>query len=111
MQDTLSDLRMAIRMFRRNPGTSLVIVATLALAIGAATIGFAFADFALFRGIPVDDPKTVVSVVFNDTRGSNTRVRVSMPDYLDIRERSRTLERVSVMRQAVAPLIGRAIAD
>ena len=38
----------------------LPIVATLALAIGAATIGFAFADLALFRGLPVDDNAKVV---------------------------------------------------
>jgi hypothetical protein len=37
-------LRTAFRMLHRTPGTSALIVATLALAIGAATIGFAFAD-------------------------------------------------------------------
>ena len=55
LMDLTSDLRTAFRMLRRNPGTSGLIVSTLALAIGAATIGFAFADLALFRGLPVDD--------------------------------------------------------
>ena len=53
--DIRGDLRTAIRMVLRNPGTSTLIVMTLALAIGAATIGFTFADLALFRGLPVDD--------------------------------------------------------
>ncbi len=103
--DLRSDLRTAVRMFVRNPGTSTIIVFTLAIAISAATIGFAFADLALFRGLPVDDPSRVVSVFASDAHGSNPRARMSGPDYLDYRERARGLERVSVMRQGSAPLI------
>ncbi|MGH9384373.1 MAG: ADOP family duplicated permease [Vicinamibacterales bacterium] len=103
--DLKSDLRTALRMFVRNPGTSTIIVFTLAVTIAAATIGFAFADLALFRGLPVDDPSRVVSIFASDTRGSNPRARVSGPDYLDYRERAKSLERVAVMRQGAAPLI------
>jgi putative ABC transport system permease protein len=99
------DLRTALRMLQRNPGTSSLIVATLALAIGAATIGFAFADFALFRGLPVDDTSRVVSVFVSDTRGSNPRSRVSAADLLDYRVRTTTLEQLSGMREGRVPLI------
>ena len=58
--DLRGDLRTALRMMQRNPGTSSLIVATLAVAIGVSTIGFAFADLALFRGLPVDDHAKVV---------------------------------------------------
>lgn len=105
LHDLTSDLRSALRMFRHNPGTSSLIVMTLALAIGASTIGFAFADLALFRGLPVDDPSRVVSIFASDTHGSNPRARVSAPDYIDYRDRSQTLERVSSFRQGRAPLI------
>jgi putative ABC transport system permease protein len=100
-----SDFKTAFRMLHRNPGTSAVIVATLALAIGAATIGFAFADFALFRGLPVNDPSRVVSVFTSDTRGSNPRARVSAPDLLDLRARNTTLVHLSGMREGRVPLI------
>ena len=103
--DLTGDLRTAVRMLQRNPGTSSLIVATLALAIGAATIGFAFADLALFRGLPVDDNSKVVSVFASDTHGSNFRARVSAPDLLDYRARTTTLEQLSAMRDARAPLI------
>jgi putative ABC transport system permease protein len=103
--DLRSDLRTAFRMFVRNPGTSTIIVFTLAVTIGAATVGFAFADLALFRGLPVDDNSKVVSIFASDTRGSNPRARVSAPDYLDYRERAKNLERVAVMRQGSAALI------
>jgi putative ABC transport system permease protein len=105
LHDLMSDLRSALRMFRRNPGTSSLIVTTLALAIGAATIAFAFADLALFRGLPVDDPRRVVSIFASDMHGENRRTRVSAPDYLDYRDRSQTLERISAFRQGRAPLI------
>lgn len=99
------DFKTARRMLHRSPGTSSLIVATLALAIGAATIGFAFADFALFRGLPVDDASRVVSVFASDTHGSNPRARVSAPDLLDYRARTTTLEHLSGMRDVRVPLI------
>jgi len=100
--DFRGDLRTAWRMLLRNPGTSLLIVATLALAISTATIGFSFADLILFRGIPADDPKVVVSVFASDIKGSNPRMRTSALDYLAFRDRATSLERVSVMRPLVS---------
>ncbi len=105
LMDLSSDLRTAFRMLHRNPGTSGLIVATLALAIGAATIGFAFADFALLRGLPVDDNSKVVSFSVSDPHGPSFRARVSAPDLLDYRARTTTLEQLSAMRDARAPLI------
>src|SRR5215218_6462098 len=92
--DLRGDVRMAFRMVRRNPGTSILIVATLAIAIGTATIGFAFADLALFRGLPVDDNAKVVSFLASDTHGATFRGRVSAPDLLDYRARTTTLEQL-----------------
>ena len=71
----------------------------------AATIGFAFADLALFRGLPVDDNSKVVSIFVSDTHGSNFRARVSAPDLLDYRARTTTLEQLSAMRDGRAALI------
>ena len=90
-----SDIRTAFRGFSRAPGTSALIVFTLAFAIAAATIGFSVADLALFRGLPVDDNSKVVSLFVSDTHGSNFRARVSAPDLLDYRARSTTLDQLS----------------
>lgn len=100
-----SDFKSAFRGLRRAPGTSALIVATLAIAIGAATIGFTFADLALLRGLPVDDPSRVVSVFASDTRGSNPRARVSGADFLDYQAQLQSLERMSAFREGRAPLI------
>lgn len=103
--DLTTDLKTAVRNFTRAPGTSALIVLTLAFAIGAATIGFAFADLALLRGLPVDDPSRVVSIFASDQQGSNPRARVSGPDFLDYAARSTTLEKMAIMRDGRAPLI------
>ena len=105
MFEASSDVKTACRSFTRAPATSALIVLTLAFAIGAATIGFTFADFALLRGLPVDDPSRVVSVFTNDPQGSNPRARVSAPDFLDYLARIKTLEKMAVMRDGRAPWI------
>ena len=52
----------------------------------------------LFRGIPADDPKVVVSVFASDVKGSNNRMRVSALDFLAFRDRATSLDRISAMR-------------
>lgn len=103
--DLTSDLRTAIRMTTRNLGTSALIVMTLAAAIAGATIGFTFADFALLRGLPVDDEARVVSVFATDTEGSNPRARVSGPDFLDVEARAAMIEKPAAFTMGYAPLI------
>jgi putative ABC transport system permease protein len=103
--DLTADARTAFRMLRRNPGTSTLIVATLAIAIAAATVGFTFADLALFRGLPVDDNAKVVSFLAVDGHGETFRGRISEPDLLDYRARNTRLQYLAGMRDGRAPLI------
>jgi putative ABC transport system permease protein len=105
MFDLSSDLTSSIRNVLRSPGTSLTIVATLALAVAATTIGFSFADFAILRGMPVDDTRRVVDLRGVDPRQGNTRARLSLPNAFDIRDRMTTLERVAAFQNARATLI------
>lgn len=106
MFELTSDFKTAIRSFMRAPGTSLLIVLTLAFAIAAATIGFSFADLALFRGLPIDDESKVVTVLVDDTQGSmGDAHRVSAPDFLDYQARTRTLHSLAAFRYGRAALI------
>jgi len=105
MFDVSSDLKSSVRNALRAPGTSSTIVATLALAIAAATIGFSFADFAVLRGIPVDDASRVIDIRGVDPRQGNDRASLSLPNAYDIRARATTLERVAAFRSGRATLI------
>jgi predicted permease len=105
MFDMSSDLKSAIRNLLRAPGTSVTIIATLALAIAATTVGFSFADFAILRGMPVDDTSRVIDLRGVDPRQGNDRARLSLPNAFDIRARATTLERLAAFQSGRATLI------
>jgi predicted permease len=54
------DVRHALRLLRKSPGFSLIVVATLALGIGANTAIFSLLDQLLVRLLPVRDPSRLV---------------------------------------------------
>jgi putative ABC transport system permease protein len=56
MHDLPADLRLAVRVIRRNVTLSVSVVATLALAIGAGVATFAIAAAALITPPPFHDP-------------------------------------------------------
>ncbi len=91
VDDLLRDLRHGIRQLRSRPVFTLTITATLALAIGTATAVFSAADRVLLRPAPYTDAASLVAVWETDSRSGTTREPGSLPDYLDLRSRARTL--------------------
>ena len=65
-----SDLRFAIRMLPRSPGFAAVVVATLALGIGANTAIFTIFNAVLLQSLPVREPSRLV--IFGDNLGEGT---------------------------------------
>ena len=58
-----NDLRFAFRQLRKSPGGSLVIIATLALCIGASTAVYSVVDAVLFRPLPYPEHDRLALVV------------------------------------------------
>ena len=56
------DLRSAMRVFVKSPGFSFVVVATLALGIGANTAIFELLDAVLLQSLPVKNPQELAQV-------------------------------------------------
>jgi len=98
VEDVWRDIRHAGRALRRTPGVTLVAVPTLALAIGATTVLFSFADALLLRPLPVRDPGRLVGIYHVSSKDPRDPGSFSYPDFLDIRdaERSAGLRQVAV---------------
>jgi predicted permease len=64
-----SDLKFAARQLSRHPGYALVIVATLALGIGANTAIFSVIHSVLLSNLPVKDPQQLVFLTHPDEQG------------------------------------------
>jgi predicted permease len=88
------DVRDALRLLRKSPGFSLVVIATLALGIGANTAIFSLLDQLLVRLLPVRDPRELVLLsgpgpntgMFESS--SDVVVPFSHPMFLDFRDRN-----------------------
>ena len=61
MEQTLQDLRYALRGLKLNPGFTLTAVVAAAIAIGASTAVFSVVDRILFRPLPYRDDGRLVS--------------------------------------------------
>jgi len=101
----MNDLRYALRALLRRPGTSLLIVATLALAIGANTAVFSIVSAVLLRPLPFASPDRIVIVQeFRPTTGETNN---TPGNYLDLRARTHTIERLAAQFNGVFDLEGR----
>lgn len=107
MRTLLQDLRFGIRMVRRQPGFSAVVVATLALAIGANTVIFSFANVLLLRPLPLNDPATLGWIFAIDPHRGGDRGALSVPELLDYRQALTTFESLAGSTRASVVLTGR----
>src|SRR5271167_971692 len=102
METLLQDIRYGIRMLRKSPGFSAVVVVTLALGIGANTALFSVVDAVLLRPLPYLQPEQLVSVK-DDMPGANlSDAGMSQPELEDFQQRSGVFDQIS----AVWPLNG-----
>jgi predicted permease len=88
------DLAYALRTLKKTPGFTAVAVVSMALGIGANSAIFSFANGILLRPLPVPNPSQVI-VVQSHLRGESLGgvfqySEVSYPDFVDLRNRSRS---------------------
>jgi len=97
LEELLQDLRIGVRVLRKNPGFTLIVTATLALGIGANTAIFGLVDALLLRPLPVvKAPGELVLLMRGDGRGP----ALSYPDFTVLRERNEVLSDLALYTQA-----------
>ena len=60
IEQTIQDLRYALRMLARSPGFATVAILTLALGIGANSAIFSVIDAVMLQALPAEDPQHLV---------------------------------------------------
>jgi len=110
----MSDIRVAVRTLRKHPGSTIVVVLTLAVAIGATTAIYSAID-AVQHFIPIVKRDGLVYATSTDSRVIQTaagarsavmRTPVSIPDLADWTARSSTFEEFAGFAMSAANLTG-----
>jgi putative ABC transport system permease protein len=93
----MTDLRYALRTLLNERAFTALVLATLALGIGANTAIFSVVHAVLLRAAPIRDIDRVALVWETDRNTGTTREPASLPDFLDLQQRSRTFETMGVL--------------
>jgi putative ABC transport system permease protein len=101
-RDLWRDLRFAIRLLRKHASFSATAVLILGVGIGASTAMFSVIDAVLLRPLPYPSAERVVTLWGRSKQMSITSV--SIPDYRDWQQRSRSLEHLALIRTEDVPV-------
>jgi predicted permease len=104
MESLLQDIRFGLRQLAKNPGFTLAAVITLALGIGANTAIFSVVNGVLLRPLPYKDPEQLVFI--HESAPNFPEMSVSIPNYLDWRERQQSFTDMGAFRSDAFDLTG-----
>ena len=92
LQTVISDVRYALRTFRKSPGFAAAAIFTIALGIGINSAIFSVVNTVLFQPLPYREPARLMTIY--ETEPELAKAPVTMPDLIDWRERSRSFETI-----------------
>jgi putative ABC transport system permease protein len=99
------DLRHALRGLRRNPGFSLLAIATVALGIGASTAMFSVINAVILRPLPYRNADRLALIWTDDVRRGLRNEATAYRTITDWRDQTRTFSDIAFFtRQRVAPM-------
>ncbi|HEX5046609.1 MAG TPA: ADOP family duplicated permease [Gammaproteobacteria bacterium] len=101
----MRSVRQAARQVVRSPGFALTVVLTLAIGIGASTLLYSVVDAVLLASLPYSDADRIVAVAQLNSRGARN-IRVSDPNFADLKEQTHTLQAFAQYATYYAPVAG-----
>ncbi len=103
----LQDFRFAIRMLRRNALSTIVILASLAIGIGANSAIFSVVDSLLLRPLPYPQPDRLAAVWLHSPAIGILRDWPSPGQYIDIQNENHSFEQMALAQSRTFVLTGR----
>ena len=88
----MRDLRYALRTLRRNAGLTAVIIASLAIGIGANTAIFSVVHAVALQALPNRDSAQLVRLWEKNDKLRIPRFSASVPNYYSWRERATSFD-------------------
>ena len=99
MHDLKQDLVYALRTLRKSPGYAIVTVLTLALGIGANTAIFSVVNGVMLKPLPYPEAGRLVFISSQFPSLGFDRFWVSLPEYLEFKDRSKSFDGVGGYRE------------
>ena len=106
MNHLLQDTRHGVRAFLKTPGFAAVVVATLALGIGANTAIFSVVNAVLIRPLPYPSSERLITLWNKYPKMGLSQSAISGPDFVDRSKSSRVFEQVGAVTDASLNLTG-----
>ena len=104
LHSVIFDCRYGLRQLRKNPGSTAVMVFTLALAIGAATAIFSVVYSVLLRQLPYADSNRIMAIFEVNTQGGWSRL--ADPNFDDFRDQNRSFQAIAKYSDNTASVSG-----
>jgi predicted permease len=98
LEDTLSDVRFAVRTLRKAPVFTVTVIAALAFCIGVNTAIFSVVDTVLFRPLPFPNQERLVAVTEGVPGLGFPVLPFSCPDYLFVAANNPSFAATAVYR-------------
>ncbi len=101
MRTVWQDVKYGLRALTNRPGLTLIIIATLALGIGANTAIFSVVNATLLRPLPFKDPDRIVMVwgFLPKLAHNSDKFPSSAANYLGLAKQTQTCEQLAAFRQ------------
>jgi putative ABC transport system permease protein len=104
METFIKDIRFGVRSLLKRRGFTSIAVLTLALGIGACTAIFSVVDGVLLRSLPYPEAERLVEL--REVTAKGRPISFAEPNFLDVRDRSRTLGGVAEYSGGTATVTG-----
>jgi putative ABC transport system permease protein len=106
MEILLQDLRYAVRMLRKKPSFTVIVVLALAIGIGANTAIFSVVNAILLRPLPYKNADRISMIWMDNPKLGVSQDWHSYPNYIDYKEQNQSYEDMAAFNDRSFNLTG-----